>query len=188
MSAPTIAELNMPCRLDPTGLDWEERCVVAGILSTSPATARETIAALRAGDFTSAALETIIRATDRNLRTERPHTRAAITQTAVDHGLIRDEQRVNFERLLYDLGDDVIGGELGAAYRFLIILRAALRSLEQIGDRAAQAAAAHAPHEDRIDAAGHAIHEAADLAPVLDRIAAQLHATARRLREEVAPR
>ncbi|WP_420111541.1 hypothetical protein [Pseudactinotalea sp.] len=187
MSAPTIAELNLPCRLDPAGLDWEERCVVAGILSTPPATARETIAALRAGDFTSAALETIVRATDRNLRTGRRHTRAAITQTAVEHGLIRDEHRVAFERLLHDIGDDVIGGELGAAYRFLIILRAALRSLAQIGDRAAQAAAAHAPHEDRIDAAGHAINEAGELAPVLDGIADQLLTTAQRLRDEVVP-
>lgn len=188
MSAPTIAELNLPCRLDPAGLDWEERCVVAGILSTPPSTARETIAALRPSDFTSAALETIVRATDRNLRAGRPHTRSAITQTAVDHGLIRDEHRVEFERLLHDIGDDVIGGDLGVTYMFLIILRAALRSLEQIGQRAAQAAAAHAPSEDRIDSPGRAIAEAETLVPVLDGIAAQLHATARRLREEVAPR
>lgn len=187
MSAPIIAELNLPCRLDPAGLDWEERCVVTGILSTPPATARETIAALRAGDFTSAALETIVRATDRTLRAGRPHTRAAITQTAVGHGLIRDEHRVEFERLLHELGDDVIGGEIGVTYRFLIILRAALRSLEQIGDRAAQAAAAHAPHEDRIDAAGHAITEAEQLVPVLEGIAQQLDATAQRLRDEVMP-
>lgn len=188
MSAQTIAELNLPCRLDPAGLDWEERCVVVGILSTPPETARETIAALRAGDFTSAALETIVRATDRNLRAGRPHTRASITDTAVAHGLIRDEHRVEFERLLYDLGDNVIGGELGVTYRFLVILRAALRSLELIGQRAAQAAAAHAPHEDRIDSPGHAITEAEQLVPVLEGIAQQLNATAQRLRDEVMPR
>lgn len=188
MSAPIIAELNLPCRLDPAGLDWEERCVVAGILSGPPATARETIAVLRPGDFTSQALETIVRATDRNLRAGHPHTRASITQSAVDHGLIRDEHRVEFERLLWDIGDDVIGGDLGLTYRFLIIFRAALRSLEQIGVRAAQAATAHAPREDRVDAPGHAITEAGELVPVLDGIADQLHSTARRLREEVTAR
>ncbi|PZP17068.1 MAG: hypothetical protein DI611_03895 [Brachybacterium faecium] len=152
-----------------------------------------TIRALRGEDFESTALETVVRAVDRTIRSGARHTPENVTRTAVEHGLIRERHQVEFERLLRDLADDCMG-EPGTWQMYRLIFRSALRSLLMVSERAEQVRGTYDLEDgwwfghDGFDCGGRAITAAPDVADMLETLSGQLTAAASRLRTEVAPR
>ncbi|MGP5050716.1 hypothetical protein [Brachybacterium alimentarium] len=184
-------QFNIPARVDPESLDIIERWVAAGVMTAASDLTANAFAALRPVDFEHAALETVVRAVDRTLRAGKAKTPSNITTTAVEHGFIIATQQVEFERLLHEL----LETSSGAAGIFQVpasVYRGSLRSLTETGTRSIQLAEKYSLEQKMIEqfpftAAGAAISEAARLADAADALAEQLHATARRLRQHVAP-
>lgn len=184
-------QFNIPTRLDPESLDLLERWVTASLMTAPHDLTAHAITALRPIDFEHVALETVVRATDRTLRAGRAKSPASITATAVEHGFIVPTQQVQFERLLYDLLASSAGA-VGIYQVPAVVYRGSLRTLTETGARAIQLAELHSLEQLNstvfpFTASGSAISEAARLADATDALAEQLRATARRLREHVAP-
>lgn len=184
-------QFNIPTRLDPEALDILERWTAAGIITAAPDLTADAFTALRPIDFEHVAIETVVRAVDRTVRAGRAKTPANITTSAVEHGLIVREQEVLFEKLVHDLLDSAMGA-VGIYQVPAVVYRGSLRSLTETGTRAIQLAELHSLEQINstafpFTAAGAAIGEAARLADAADALAEQLHATAQRLRQHVAP-
>lgn len=184
-------QFNIPTRIDPEALDILERWTAAGIMTAAPDLTADAFTALRPIDFENVALETVVRSVDRALRAGRAKTPANITNTAVEYGFIVEAQQVEFERLLHDLLDSAMGA-VGIYQVPAVVYRGSLRSLTETGTRAIQLAEQNNleqinSSEFPFTAAGAAIGEASRLADAADALAEQLHTTARRLRQHVAP-
>lgn len=187
----TPERFNIPTRLDPEALDSVECWTAAGIITAASDLTADAFTALRPIDFEHVAVETVIRAVDRTVRAGRAKTPTNITTVAVEHGLVAQHQEVLFERFIHDLLDSAMGAA-GIYQVPAVIFRGSLRSLTETGTRAIQLAELHSlervnSSEFPFTVAGAAIGEAARLADAADALAEQLHATARRLRQHVAP-
>lgn len=162
----------IPAPVDVTTLDPAETNIAGGLLLATSLVARGTIAKLRASDFTHAALVAVVRASDVNLRAERPMSVANVSQAAVEGRVIAPKHRPNLDALLVDLTrPDVTMGEPACWQYRQLIERSVRRDVAPTAVRAQQA-----------------VQEVADveeLAAVLDALSGDLTAASGRLRLEV---